>query len=128
MDPLLACACVLGLHLASAHSTGGYHSDTVGVYLRADGAAMDGMTGGVLRNSVGRTSFYLGQTWQTRGGGLALTVGAITGYPAQAVSPLVVPSTRWALGQGVALRLAYIPKPPRDRAASALHLALEISR
>lgn len=49
---------------------------TPGLYIRAD----SGLTAGIVRNSLRRTSVYLGQTWSTDDGRWSLTVGAISGY------------------------------------------------
>ena len=116
-------ALVLGLHLATAHlgAAQGLQAATPGIYLRTEA----GLTAGVYRNSNGRTSSYAGWTWETEGRGLALTLGAVTGYAAAPVMPLVVPSARLPLAAGLALRLAYVPKPPRAGSAAGLHLSVE---
>lgn len=116
---------VLGLHLATAHSAPGFENANPGVYLRAE----SGFTAGAYRNSYGRASAYLGWTFES-GDFLgqrrfALTVGAVTGYPARAVSALLVPSVRFGLVDDVSLRLAFIPKPPEIGAAYGLHLSIE---
>jgi hypothetical protein len=113
----------IGLHLISLHARHGYETATPGVYVRMS----TGMTAGLLRNSEGRASTYLGYTWETADRRWALTVGGITGYRSAVVSPLLVPSWRYALsGNKLAWRVAYIPKPPEaGRGSSALHLALE---
>lgn len=111
---------VVGLHLASAHSRGGYEAATVGMYVQHDG-----LTAGVLRNSYGRMSAYAGWTLQTADARWAVTVGAVTGYPARRVSLLVAPSVRLPLAEGWAARLAYLPKPPQVGSSAALHLSIE---
>lgn len=112
---------VVGLHLVSAHSRPGFEAANPGLYLKRD----DGLTAGVLRNSYGRTSVYAGWTLETADGRLALTVGAITGYPARSVSLLVAPSVRMPLAEGWAARVTFLPKPPKVGSASALHLSVE---
>jgi hypothetical protein len=111
---------LVGAHLASAHVRGGYEAATVGLYARGD----DGLTVGALRNSERRLSFYAGRTWQTSDGRWAITVGAISGYRAAVVSPLVVPSVQLPLGTATAVRLSLIPKP-RAGGSAAAHLSLE---
>ena len=111
----------VGLHLVSVHSRPGFQAANPGIYLKRD----DGLTGGVLRNSYGRTSAYAGWTFETSDQRFAVTVGAITGYPARSVSLLVAPSVRVALAPGWGARLALLPKPPIPGGAAALHLSLE---
>jgi hypothetical protein len=125
---LLACgaggnahAAELGVHLTTAHSKSGFEGINPGAYLRLDNCA----TFGALRNSYGRLSVYAGCTLQTPERRFALTLGAITGYPAARVSLLVVPSVRFDAGSGYAVRLALLPKPPRHGSAVGLHLTLE---
>lgn len=111
---------VLGLHLISIHNVGGYETATPGVYLRLP----SGVTLGHYRNSLGRPSTYAAYTAETADRRWAITVGAVTGYPAMPVAPMVVPSMRLSLGPAD-VRLAYIPKPPHYGGAHALHIALE---
>jgi hypothetical protein len=112
---------VLGAHMATAHFGADLKAETPGLYARHS----NGATAGFYRNSYGQWSTYAAWSWQTPGKTLALTVGAVTGYPAARVMPLVVPSARVPLWQGAALRLAYIPKPLRHGTAAGLHLAIE---
>lgn len=126
MGDLLA-GLVLGVNLVTAHTAPGLESATPGIYARAD----FGLSGGVYRNSYGRASAWLGWTWES-GDFLgerrfALTVGAVTGYPAKPVLPLLVPSVRFGLADDVSLRLALIPKPPQIGSAWGLSLSLERS-
>ena len=115
---------VLGAHLASLHSAGGLEPFNPGLYLRTE----SGFTAGVLRNSQSRTSTYAGWTFETDSRQFALTVGGITGYPARPVMPLLVPSMRIGLSQwqpGAALRVSYLPKPPKYGRSHALHFSVE---
>lgn len=112
---------VVGLHLVTAHH--GNHAlktETPGVYVRH----ASGATGGVFRNSYDRWSVYAGWSWQTPGQAFAITAGAVTGYPAARVMPLLVPSARIPIA-GMALRIAYIPKPMKGGTASGIHLSVE---
>ena len=117
---------VVGLHLATAHFGGhGLKPENPGLYARH----ASGATGGCYRNSYDRWSCYAGHTWQSPGQDFALTAGAVTGYPARRVMPLLVPSARiplptWLAG-GASLRVAYIPKPMKHGTASGLHLSTE---
>lgn len=112
-----------GAHALSLHTQPGFESVTPGLYVQSP----SGWAGGVLRNSLGRTSVYLGRSWQSTDGRWSLTAGGISGYPAARVLPLLVPSARVDLGAGHALRLSVIPRPPGKGGAAALHLSLERS-
>lgn len=79
----LAAGVVLGAHLHTFHigrddaPAGLRNADsTPGLYVRTE----SGLTAGIVRNSLRRTSVYLAQTWTTEDGRWSLTVGAITGY------------------------------------------------
>lgn len=110
----------LGIHLLTLHSAPGYESQNLGLYGRHTAS---GITAGLYRNSEGRASVYLGETFETPDRRFALTVGAVTGYRARAVAPLVVPSFRLGF-DGSAVRLSLIPKPPGAN-AWGLHLSIE---
>lgn len=112
--------CLVGAHIASWHQRPGYEWATYGVYARS----CAGLTAGVLRNSEGGTSVYLGQTWSTADGRWSLTAGGITGYRAARVSPLVVPSMAVPLSRRVAARISFLPQAHRG-GSSALHLSIE---
>lgn len=85
-----AAAATVGAHIHTEHFGSQnhlppslrYRDSTPGLYLRSD----SGLTAGVVRNSYGRTSFYLGQTWTTSDERWSLTLGAITGYQYRKVS------------------------------------------
>ncbi|MCE2658321.1 MAG: hypothetical protein LW854_08735 [Rubrivivax sp.] len=112
-----------GAHLFSRHENAAAFKDgNRGAYVQH---LRTGITAGIVRNSYGRTSAYLGHTWHTADGRFALTAGAITGYPDSPVSPLLIPSMRLPLTRNLAARLSYLPKPPRYGASSAVHLSVE---
>lgn len=77
-------AVVIGAHLYTPHFGGDgdtpeslrVRDNTPGLYIRTE----SGLTAGVVRNSLSRTSFYAGQTWTTDNGRWSLTIGAMTGY------------------------------------------------
>lgn len=129
-------AWAFGLHLLTAHSAPGYETVTSGLYVRSP----DGISAGKYRNSIGRRSFYLGQTFTTDDGRWSLLVGGVTGYKRECetqrwaalnggvntrplcrghasgkLAPLIVPSLR--VGH---VRLALV-----DFKHPAVHLALE---
>lgn len=88
MFPTTAAALVIGAHIYTVHfgrddAPVGYRNQdtTPGLYLRTE----SGLTAGIARNSLGRASVYLGQTWSTDDGRWSLTVGAITGYQYQTI-------------------------------------------
>jgi len=85
------CASVaIGLHLATAHFSPGYENFNPGIYAVCDAPYVGPMAGGIYRNSEGRGSAYLGkvfQVWKVQ-----IILGAVTGYEAQPVLPLIVPS------------------------------------
>lgn len=114
----------VGAHLATHHfgmrPGDRLESVTPGVYLRTDA----GLTLGLYRNSHALPSAYAAWTWQTSSGRFALTAGAVTGYPAAPVMPLLVPSVRLPLAQRIAARIAFLPKPMKHGHAG-LHLSIE---
>ena len=122
-------AWVIGLHLLAAHDPGCYQQHgrcepykaaTPGLYARAP----SGLTFGAYRNSYGRGSAYAGWTFETADRRFALTVGGATGYPRATVIPLAVPSVRFGVACGWALRIAGAPRFEKGGAA-VLHLAVE---
>ena len=113
---------ILGAHLFTAHSA----SDTPefvtpGLYV----CAPSGFTAGMVRNSYGHVGGYAAWTWQTTGAlSVALTAGGITGYKAQEVRAMLVPSLR--LGADHArVRLSFLPKTPQGGRSNALTLSVE---
>ena len=119
-------AITLGIHLATAH-IGGHDLQPVnpGINLRVREGDLAGLTLGTYRNSYNRRSTYAAWSWQTDDQRFAITAGAVTGYSAARVMPLVVPSTRVPIGTASALRIAFIPKPVKDGHAAGLHLSIE---
>ena len=125
----LARAATVGLHLATAHfnapADAQLKAATPGLYVRADHGAWDGLTAGIYRNSYSHTSTYIAWTWQTADQRFAITAGAVTGYAAARVMPLLVPSARIPITEALAARLSFIPKPAKNGHAAGLHLSLE---
>lgn len=82
-------ATTIGLHLHTFHVGGDggtppslRNTDhTPGLYVRTE----SGLTAGIARNSLRRTSVYLAQTWTTDDERWSLSLGAITGYRYRAV-------------------------------------------
>ena len=113
---------VIGLHLVSLHTAGDLQPVNPGAYVRLEG----GLTAGAFRNSYDRDSAYVAQTFETGDRRFALTVGAVTGYPARDVLPMVVPSVRVGLAPDLSARVSYLPKPPGSYGRThCLHLSLE---
>jgi hypothetical protein len=82
----------------------------------------DGWGGGVYKNSYNRPSFYAGKEMRYPVNGLldaALTLGAVTGYPAKDVLPMVLPSLIGKLGQH---EMALMLQPPMGPTKGALGL------
>ena len=107
----------LGLHLATWHDQGQYEAITPGLYARWP----QGLTAGVVRNSEGGTSFYVGRSWHTNEQAplsLSLTAGVITGYRNRSVLPLLIPSALVRVGERWGLRLLALPKIYDDGANS----------
>lgn len=120
---LCATAQTVGLHLVSAHQHGGLNGINPGVYVRFG----NGATVGTFRNSYKRQSAYAAWTFETghaAGLSAAVTIGAITGYPAAKVMPMLAPSVAFNFGAS-AVRLALVPKPPRHGTSAGLHLMVE---
>lgn len=109
-------AAVVGLHVATWHDSGNWDNVNPGAYLRAEG----GLTAGIYRNSIRKTSIHAGHTWSRPHvlGDVSLTAGAVTGY-AQAISPLLVPSVR--IGP---VRLTLLPKAD-PKGVTGVHFSTE---
>ena len=84
---LTAAALVIGFHVHTFHFDSQRDvpaafrntDSTPGLYIRTE----SGLTAGIARNSLRRTSFYLAKTWTTDDGRWGLTAGGITGYKYQ---------------------------------------------
>ncbi len=107
---------VIGVHIATYHDSGKWSDFNPGVYVRTE----DGLTAGIYRNSIRKTSVHAGYTWSRphAWGDVSLTAGVVTGY-AQTLGPLLVPSVR--VGN---LRLTLLPKSS-PKGATGLHLSTE---
>jgi len=115
---------LVGMHIGTWHDAVGFCSNTPGTYAKW----VNGMTLGTFRNSECENySFYVGKTYETDLAGsirAAVTIGAITGYRAADVLPLVAPSLSIAMPRRAAVRITYIPKVAQD-GANALNFAVE---
>jgi hypothetical protein len=118
----------VGIHLGTKHSASGFNNTNPGVYAHWS----NGATVGVYYNSERATSFYAGYLWQTapitsleiKGG---LMVGAVTGYQAYKLTPLLVPSLSASIPASQwRARLTYVPKFEKG-GAHAGHLSIERS-
>jgi hypothetical protein len=123
MSTLLCCIAAIGLHVASHHSKPGFNNFNPGIYVETT----DGYTAGTYDNSESHQSYYAGRTFEAQvlpHASVAVTVGAITGYRAAPVLPLVVPTLRIPLADKVSTRFAFIPRVEK-KGAAAVHLMLE---
>jgi hypothetical protein len=119
----------LGLHLATAHSTNTMNNTNPGVYARWADSTGTGPVAGAYYNSERAHSVYAGYSWGWQASSLpvsaAITAGAVSGYSAGKLLPLLVPSTALHMGS-TALRLTYVPKVEK-KGAHALHLSVEVA-
>lgn len=121
---MIAASLLIGAHIATHHfdeQFSGMQGNNPGLYARLE----NGITVGGYRNSFGRASFYAGYTWQTQDGRFALTAGGLTGYAMSKVAPMVTPSARVELWDGLAARITYVPRVPRVGAAHGVHFSVE---
>ena len=113
----------IGIHIGSQHDKAGFNNFNPGVYVNHNGYTL-----GTYYNSERKQSYYAGYTAQgelVRGLNWGLTIGAITGYAALKVAPLVVPSVSYHNNLlGGRTRLSLAVKTNRD-GANALHLSQE---
>lgn len=147
---MILAALTLGVHLASVHvpARDGQQNVNPGIYLRTE----DGLTAGLYRNTLSRTSAYLGLTADA--GPFSLTAGLISGYQTKrrgatcaeakvtvrrdigqcwidegysrgAVTPFLAPSVRLPLADQWAGRLTYLPSIGDTNRSSAVHFSIE---
>jgi hypothetical protein len=115
---------LIGMQLASAHyGTGASDLEwaTPGIYA----VHPSGATASVYRNSHGRASVMAGYTWQWLDGRLALTLGAVTGYGAASVLPVLLPSLRLPLQDGWGLRVTLVPPIKEPAVTGAITLGID---
>lgn len=119
----------IGLHIGSKHSAPGFNDANPGIYARWADANGSGFALGTYYNSERAQSVWAGYSFSRRMNTLpisaAITVGAVSGYKAAKITPLIVPSVAVHYGSSAA-RLTFIPKVEKAGAA-ALHLSLEYS-
>lgn len=138
---MICASLILGLHLVSYHSNPQPYQNNInpGIYVECDG-----WTAGAYKNSLNRTSKYLGYTWHQ--GIFALSVGAVSGYKKSIgqefcregytsivsnpcvrgygfknIAPMVVPSVTIGLA-----RISFIPRT-KNSESNVLHLSIEKS-
>jgi hypothetical protein len=140
---------VIGLHVGTLHMPARPtdHNLNPGLYLKTE----SGLTLGGYRNSLGRGSVYLAQTWSA--GPFSLTLGAVSGYRRRAydapcsmqdhgkpewmlgckswdtrvktwLAPLVAPSVAGPSIAGITPRLTFMPGAGSHK-SNGLHLSLE---
>ena len=120
----------IGIHGPSYHDGGDFNNDNYGLYL-----VHKGFTGGTYYNSLRRTTWYAGYSWEWTlpANPLADTVSLMgslaTGYHTAQYSydyvPLGALSVRRALGEQHGLRLSYLPVLGKSPASYVLHLSYE---
>ena len=137
-----ASSTTIGVHLATWHEQRTYTGETrsvqgravrdehrycefnPGAYVRLD----SGLTFGAYSNSYCKPSAYVGWTWERpliSRVDAAFTLGAVTGYRAAPVLPVIAPSTRARLADGYGVRLTWLPRLHKSQHTSAVHLSLE---
>lgn len=120
----------IGIHGPSYHDGGDFNNDNYGLYL-----VHKGFTGGTYYNSLRRTTWYAGYSWEWAlpPNPLADTVSLMgslaTGYHTAQYSydyvPLGALSVRRTLGEQHGLRLSYLPVLGKSPATYVLHLSYE---
>jgi hypothetical protein len=113
----------IGLHLASYHSDRPTRQDVVteynnvnpGLYVKSE----CGLMAGVYRNSIERTSVYLGYAYEPRGLPVFVSAAVSTGYY-DTVTPIVMAGVK--IGQ---FRIGYIPKFSKMNDTHVVHLMFE---
>lgn len=127
--PDLFTSLTLGLHLVTYHFGGvGLEDNTPGIYVQAHGGMLDGGIAGSFRNSYGARSDYVGYAFETADKRFSLVIGAVTGYPAAKVMPLVVPGIKFSrVFADVDARIEYLPKPRKGGTTDGLHFTVERS-
>lgn len=117
-------AATVGAHIGSWHSEPGFNNVNPGLYAQAD----NGGTAGIYRNSVRKVSTYAGWTFEKQLGEsvtVSATVGAITGYPAAKLLPMVIPSIKVKLFDEVSARVIIIPMVNPKQCAHVVSFAIE---
>ena len=148
---LLPPPAVIGLHLRSVHhddgkapdGSFGWNDNNVGAYARWSG----GLTVGAFRNSLYRTSAYVGWTVSDSADRFSLTLAAMSGYDRltdgagdyqavrcdkvngcrkvhlkRVIVPVLVPSVRAGLTDRLGVRISVIAPPGQP---AAVHFSLE---
>lgn len=128
----------VGVHIGSHHwPASAWNNVNPGLYVQGTINSPSGEVGwgpgnllpngryvaGGYYNSERRGSAYVGYVYPVTSY-LDVVVGAITGYKAAPILPLVVPSVHVGLGGGWSARLNYLPKI-ESSGAHVLHLSLE---
>jgi hypothetical protein len=127
------------LHTVTRHSKPTFNDNNPGIGLQwLDEQRLDGLAVGAYRNSECRArmtpdrckeSAYAAYMWQwklTDKVKAGVAVGAVTGYTAAPVLPLVTPSLAYSASKGVDVRVTWAPKF-QQQGAHAFHLTVEYS-
>ena len=126
MDPL-ACACWLAVSVASLHADAhGMNQFNPGM-----GVEVGAWHAGEYRNSLDRTSVYLGREFAAGNGPIraGLLLGAVSGYRrigGSPVLPLVAPFVSWE-GRRFGVNVALLPNPIQwNESALALQVKVRL--
>ena len=112
---MIACtALAIGLHLGTYHfdRKAGFNNANPGIY-----ANCDNIVAGVYYNSLRKPSVYAGYAFHL--GPVDVLVGAVSGYTANHLTPMVIPSYRFTNG----VRINLIPKAVKH--GGGVHLSYE---
>lgn len=118
----------MGVHVGSQHfPASSWNNVNPGIYFRGTinnaGWASGDYVVGSYYNSERKGSAYVGYVYPVSDH-FDMVVGAITGYKAAPVLPMVVPSVHFLLVSDVELRIHYLPKIDKG-GAHVVHLSLE---
>lgn len=122
-----------GMHIGSKHFPAhDWNNRNPGIYLTGEVSGLSTSysqwangrwVAGTYYNSERKESFYVGRILPVFDN-LDVVVGAITGYKAYAVMPMVVPSVHFRVVGNWSARIHYLPKVASD-GAHVVHLSIE---
>lgn len=115
---------VIGLHLVSWHDEPGYNNHNPGVYVKSE----CGLTAGVYKNSVRKTTAYIGYTYDPPKLPFWASVAVATGYHSETrmrLTPIAMIGIKSPQYEGFRFRLGYIPKISGVNNVNVVHLMIE---
>lgn len=109
---------IIGLHIATAHIDQDFpmNGANPGIYVQANN-----IVAGTYYNSLYKQTYYAG--YMLEHSRFALTLGVANGYE-QGLTPMVIPSTRFNVGELLRLRVTYLPKI-NATASHVVHFSIE---